>query len=458
MQRGTFHVFPRRTHQIVKDFGASACWWSHEIGHTEQVDQYLDLLYGSKGLALNVIRINVGGCVRTDRSDGCTMSPSRNPYSPLDENGNFDIKRDSGTWQIAKKAAEMGTITDFTIFMNSPPTTMTKNGKTYADHPEKEGEFVSNLRDDCFEDYAKYVVDCVEAYLEEGIPVNYVSPINEPQWQWDDRNQQEGCHYTPEEAVRICKLVIKELVHRTEMNPKLQGVKISMPETAQWYQRSYVHDMYHLMCTDPEIAPYVDHFSAHSYGTTKAQKIDTRAYFDSLGIDIPLHQTEWAPLHSDFTDNMDFALEMAHVMCEDFSILRTCHWTWWLGVSGHSWPDGLICVDKQTGENLTLPKRYFTMLHHSRFIKGLYNLSMEQTDLPDGVSGAAYGDESGTHIVLILVNSENTPVDVDFTGLPVNKASTFETSEYLDCRYLGDQDISEGYTLPARSISNLVIK
>ena len=458
MQNGTFHVFPECRHQQVTDFGASACWWSTELGHMEQVDEYLDLLYGPKGLGLNVLRINVGGGVRDDRSDSFPASIPRSPYSPLDENGRFDIKRDSGTWRVAQKAAALGTITDFTLFMNSPPSTMTINGKTYAEQPEKEGEFVSNLRDDCFEAFAKYVVDSVEAYIEEGIPVTYVSPINEPQWQWDETKHQEGCHYTPEEAVRIFKAVIAELNRRATDNPKLQAVKLSMPETAQWYQHTYVHDMYHLMCTDPDIAPYVDHFAAHSYGTTKAQKIDTRAYFDSLGIDIPLHQTEWAPLHADFADNMDFALEMAHVMCEDFAILHTRHWTWWLGVSGFSWPDGIICVDKQTGGNITLPKRYFTMLHHSRFIKGLTNVTMEQESLPDGVTGAAYADEGGSHIVLILVNSENEPVRINLTGLPQSTARVFETSQYLDCMYLGDPDISSGYTLPARSITNLVIK
>ena len=155
---------------------------------------------------------------------------------------------------------------------------------------------------------------------------------------------------------------------------------------------------------------------------------------------------------------MDFALEMAHVMCEDFAILHTRHWTWWLGVSGFSWPDGIICIDKQTGGNITLPKRYFTMLHHSRFIKGLYNLTMDQKDLPEGVTGAAYGDESGDNIVLILVNSENESVDVNISGLPRSVAQVFETSRYFDCMYLGDQDISGGYKLPPRSITNLVIK
>jgi O-glycosyl hydrolase len=459
IKTGAFRVFPDQAYQQITDFGASACWWATGMGHMEQVDQYLDVLYGEKGLGLNVLRINVGGSVKADLSDTCTHGGlHRCPPSPLDEAGNFDVKRDAGNWRVAEKAAKLSAITDFTIFMNSPPTTMTKNGKTFSDRPAEEGQFVSNLREDCYEAYAKYVVDCVEGYIENGVPVTYVSPINEPQWQWDDRNHQEGCHYTPEEVVRMCRLVIRELNARAASNPKLAGVKLSMPETAQWYQRPYVHDMYRLMCQDPEIAPHVDHFAAHSYGTSKQQKIDTRAYFDSLGIDIPLHQTEWAPLHCDFVDNMDFALEMGHVMCEDFAILHTRHWTWWLGVSGFGWPDGIICVNKETGGDLALPKRYFTMLHHTRFIKGLYNVRMDMEDLPEKVTGAAYASKDKSELVLILVNSETTPQKVTFEGIPAKAARVFETSQLLDCLYLGDQDVSEGYILPPRSITNLVFK
>ena len=456
---GRFHVIPQQKHQKITDFGASACWWATGYGQKEQVDKYLDLLFGDKGLGLNVLRINVGGSVKADLSDTCTHGGlPRSPASPLDEEGHFDIKRDLGSFIVAKKAAALGKIDDFTLFMNSPPTTMTKNGKTYAEKPAEEGQFVSNLREDCYEAYAKYVVDAVESYIAEGIPVKYVSPINEPQWQWDHHNHQEGCHYEPDEVVRMCRLVIRELDARKKKNPALANVKLSMPETAQWYQSSYVHDMYQLMCTDPEIAPHVDHFAAHSYGTSKAQKIETRAYFDSLGIDIPLHQTEWGPLHCDYVDNMDFALELAHVMCEDFSILHTRHWTWWLGISGYRWPDGIVCVDLETGENLTLPKRYFTMLHHSRFIKGLYNVTMDMENLPAEVTGAAYASEDDSELVLILVNSENTPRTVQLDGIPGSPARVFETSELLDCRYLGDLDVSGGYTLPPRSITNLVFK
>ena len=66
-----------------------------------------------------------------------------------------------------------------------------------------------------------------KAYLEAGIPVRYISPINEPQWQWND-GWQEGCHYAPEEALRLTRLVVAEL------NRRRLPVKISVNESAEY--------------------------------------------------------------------------------------------------------------------------------------------------------------------------------------------------------------------------------
>lgn len=457
-EKGIFTIDPQKTHQTVQDFGASVCWWATGIGTQPIAEQFLTMLYTPEGLGLNVLRFNAGGGMREDRSDSCSPNTlSRAPLSPLKEDGTYDITRDNGTLTLVQKALQLGTITDFTLFMNSPPSTMTISGMTCARRPEEGEQYVSNLREDCYEAYAQYVADVTEAYINAGIPVKYVSPVNEPQWQWDDRNHQEGCHYTPEECIRIFKLVIEALKVKAAQNPAMADVRISMPETAQWWQNTYVHDMYKIMCEDPEIRPWVDHFSAHSYGTNADSKRTTRAYFDSLGIDIPLHQTEWAPLHADFTDNMDFALELATVLWEDMTILHTRHWTWWLGVGGHSWPDGLVAFNGSTQE-YTLPKRYFVMMHHSRFIRNYTNVDVSKADLPEGVNASAYLSPDGKELVVIAINPGNEVQTVGFSGIDAKVAKVYETSQTLDCAYLGTLDTTKGYILPARSVTNLIFK
>ncbi len=455
---GNLQIRMDQKNQTVRDFGESICWWGTGIGTTALAEHFLSLLHTDEGLGLNVLRFNIGGGLYEDCRDACTDPKNwRSALSPLTLEGKYDLSRDAGTLNLVKKALELGTVTDFTLFMNSPPSNMTVNGKTCAERPEKEGEFVSNLRPDCFEVYAQYVADVTQLYIHAGIPVKYVSPVNEPQWQWDDRNWQEGCHYTPEECVRIFRLVIRAFQERTAADPAMAHVRLSMPETAQWYQHTYVHDMYKLMCEDPEISPWVDHFAAHSYGTNAQQKIDTRAYFDTFDRQIPLHQTEWGPLHADFTDSMDFALEMSQVLWEDMTLLHTDHWTWWTGVAGPSYPSGLIDYNTKDG-SWVLTKRFYAMKHHSRFLRDHIQVDVIKENLPDSVSASAYVSEDGKELVVILLNHSQEPQALTLSGIGTSHATVYETSDRLDCENLGTLDISRSITLTSRSITNLVFQ
>ena len=77
-------VFPQRRYQTIRHFGASACWWAPANGLNSKIDPALRLLFTDTGLGLNNLRINIGGSVKDDRSDGKSGWPeARNVYSPL---------------------------------------------------------------------------------------------------------------------------------------------------------------------------------------------------------------------------------------------------------------------------------------------------------------------------------------------------------------------------------------
>ena len=81
-------VFPQRRYQTIRHFGASACWWAPANGLNSKIDPTLRLLFTDTGLGLNNLRINIGGSVKDDRSDGKSGWPeARNVYSPLREDG-----------------------------------------------------------------------------------------------------------------------------------------------------------------------------------------------------------------------------------------------------------------------------------------------------------------------------------------------------------------------------------
>lgn len=448
-------VFPEQHHQTIHHFGASACWWGAGLGQKPKTDAAMHLLFTDDGLGLNNLRINIGGSVRDDRSDGQSSCPEwRNVYSPLREDGTYDIRRCVGSWNVLQKALRLGTVTDVTLFFNSPPSSMTKNGKTSSDPSGREDVFISNLREDCYEAFADYVADVTELYINAGVPVRYVSPINEPQWAWN--GGQEGCHYSPEELVRAMRLLIRAMEARKRQNPAMAQVRLSLPETAQWWQKPYVHEIYRLLATDPEFS-CLDHFCAHSYGTTREQKEDFAHFVRELGGHLPLHQTEFGGLHPEYDPTMEMGLELATVLYEDLNILHCESWSWWLGIGSFTYTDGLICCD-ETMQTVGFPKRYFVMKQHSRYLKDAVCLTVERENMPDAVLGSAFLTPKGG-IVWELVNTAVEPQTVRLAGMPVGSAaSVLETSENRSCEECGLFCADEPLTLNPRSVTTLLFR
>lgn len=449
-----FRVFPETRFQTVRHFGASACWWAPGDGTKAKIDPVLRLLFTDEGLGLNNLRINIGASVRQDRSDGQSSCPvRRNVYSPLKEDGTWDICRCPGTWAVLQKVMKLGTVTDITLFMNSPPSTMTKNGKTSSDKTGVQNLFISNLREDCYEAYADYVAEVTERYIDAGVPVRYVSPVNEPQWAWD--GGQEGCHYSPEELVRIMRLLIRAMEARKKQNPRMAQVKLSMPETAQWWQKEYVHEIYRIMATDPEFS-CLDHFCAHSYATTREAREDFAGFIRQLGGRLALHQTEYGGLHAEYDPTMKMALELATVLYEDLSLLHCESWSWWLGVGSFHYTDGLICSDEAM-QTIGFPKRYYVMKQHSRWLKNCTCVQVRRENVPDEVLASAYLRPDGSGMVWELVNASGEAQAVALAGMPAGAAAAvIETSEARSCEECGIFSAEETLTLSPRSVTTLL--
>lgn len=445
-----------QTHQMIRWFGASSCWWAPGMGTTRRAKEYMRLLFTDEGLGLNTLRVNVGASVKSDRSDSVNWNPKwRGVLSPLQEDGTYNIRRCEGTWAVIQEAMRLGTITDLTLFMNSPPSTMTKNGKTNADKSGIEKVYLSNLREDCYEQYAEYVADVTELYIEAGVPVKYVSPINEPQWEWS--GGQEGCHYSPAECIRIMKAAVRALENRKAKNPLLKNVKLSLPETAVWWQKDYVHEFYEILSGDPALAPYIDHFCAHSYGTTRQQKIEFAETVKNCGSRLALHQTEFGSLHPIHDISMFTALELACVLHEDFNILHTDSWTWWLGVGSMTYTDGLILYDA-AHDKAEFPKRYYVMKQHSRFLKNHTPVDVEADGLPDTFYAGAYLSEDGAELVWELTNFSYQPLTLKMEGLDGRTAAVWETSDAHSADRILDFCADDVLEIGPNSVTTLVFK
>ena len=443
-----------KTYQTVLTYGASGAWWTTGWGTADFVDPLLQMVFTDEGAGLNNYRHNIGGSVKNDGSDATPMPFNRVALSPLTEDGKYDEDRDLGAYTVLMKLKEMGTIDDFTLFINSPPSTMTKSGMTYGDIW---AESPSNLREDCYEAFASYVVDMVQLYNWCGVPVKYVSPINEPHYSWDG-GAQEGCHYTAAEAVKILTLVIQELQERSIEDPTIAHVKVSLAESGTWSNKSFVNYMYLQMMTKPELKDKVDHLCAHSYGTDQAAKERLAQEMRSMGAQIQFRQSEYGPAYSQPDLTISSGLDVARVMYEDLSVLNVDGWSYWLTAANGLFTDGLVYFNAGSAD-LMPSKRLWAMGQYARFTKGAIRVNVDEYGMPNGVKTTAYVNPQDGTLVYVVVNESTQDHVFSFKGLPAGSvADVYETSAIRDLALRGTITADAGYALPAESITTFVFK
>ncbi len=438
-------------HQVVKNFGVSGAWWSTGIGGRAAIDEILALLFTDRGIALNTYRQNVGGGREEGPLNDSRTGPDpwRAVPCPLKADGSIDITADANGWTVLQKIMALGTVEDVVLFMNSPPAGMTVNGKTY--NPASG----SNLRPACYNQYAVYCADVAEAYRKAGIPVRYVSPINEPQWQWSD-GWQEGCHYEPEEALRLTRLVVAEL------NRRRLPVKISVNESAEYRDNRYTYQFYESLLSDSTVYPYLDHFAVHGYSANAQIRSDLYAWTQTIAgrlgkTALPVYQSEYAAWQADTNLSAAERLTMtATALHEDLTLLNVSSWDYFAAVARGA--DGLIVVNDTRPAYYAVTRHFWAIGNYSKFIKGYTRVDVEETGLPDGVMGSAYLAPDGRKLVFVAVNADAGDRTVTLSGLPAGcEGEVYETSMQRTCETAkGIMKADNGYVLPAQSVTTFV--
>ena len=97
-----------------------------------------------------------------------------------------------------EKAKEYG-CEAFVLFSNTPPVYYTYNGQARSD----KGAF-SNLKTEHYGDFADFLATCAKHFVDEGYNITHISPINEPQYNWNG-NEQEGSAWQNTEVATLSK-------------------------------------------------------------------------------------------------------------------------------------------------------------------------------------------------------------------------------------------------------------
>lgn len=439
-----------KIYQVMEGFGASGAWWAQDVGgwtnlngdNIETREAIAQLLFDKvNGIGLNTYRYNLGATVTENESVYSDLW--RKSVSFLCEDGSLDFTKDANAQWMLNRAVELG-VDNVVLFCNSAPNTLTVNGLTHLSDAN-----TVNLAPENYDEFADYCFDVAEHFIENGIPVKTISPINEPQWTWT--GGQEGCHYELSEMIAIYKVFIEELKTR----PVLSGVEISIAESGNW--KGYTYDYIRGLMADSEISEYIDTFDAHSYGSNILNKMAIKNWLKENNYDLKLRNTEWTEMVSGRDATMESGLVMASTIYEDFEYLNVISWQYWIAVSRYGYHDGLIYVDSDA-KTYELTKRLYCFGNYAKFI------DEGATMVGTTVAGAELYNSTFINpdgeLVIVINNLEKTSMAVDIFSTQANyrNLKVYVTDENHNLELIRDELNDGAVELNENSVTTIVLK
>ncbi|MHC4325284.1 MAG: glycoside hydrolase family 30 protein [Planctomycetota bacterium] len=405
------------------------------------------LLFDKEGIGLSIYRYNVGAGSGEEIGD-----PWRRAETFETAKGQYNWDRDKNAMRILRQACAAG-VENVVLFANSPPRRMTKSGYAYAG----QGEDKSNLRQDMYEEFARYLADIAEHFIRvEKIPVKRISPINEPQWDWDGHSQ-EGCHYSARQVVRLVEIMLREVEKRG------LPVEVEAPENGSWervvdpegddWRRSPVY--LDKLLGNEYIRQRMDSYAVHSYWANLGRKKAFAEYFFSKYPDKKLQMTEWCEMKGGRDYGMDSALRLTREIMDDLLWGGVSSWQYWIAVSRYNFRDGLIYVNESEREIIPI-KRLWAMGNFSRFIlPGYRRFDVEHNSEVLRVVGCKSPD--GGRLVVVVMNPAAQSEQAELHD-GANIFDAYETSKENDLNTVSSGVKDSKYSFPAKSVTTLVIK
>lgn len=492
-------INPDKVYQTIDNFGAAGCWFGENIGKywpEEKKETIARLLFSKKadeagnpeGIGLSAWRFNIGAGTFEQGEQSGISDINKRVESFLNADGTYDWTKQEGYRWLTKKARDYG-VERLIAFSNSPPVHFTRNGLGFKTEKDKR----TNLKDDKFADFADFLATVVAHFKDEGIQFDYLSPVNEPQWDWYGevgKAKQEGSPWTNEDIYRLTKLLNHRLLE------KGLGTEILLSEAAQLnflYEgegvgRNQIRELF-----SPESPLYVGGLErvpslivGHSYftDTPDERMLNIREQVKNTAreYEIDFWQSEYSMLADGFregTDSkrtaMDCALFLSKVIHFDLTLANAKAWQFWNAFEPGD-PDFdtryyMIALDPNedhTDGDFYPVKTLWAMGHYSYFVNPGMKRIETTTKLGPMASAqelmtSAYYDPISGKISLVLINYNNEEARVNIGGDQFKEHKSFRhylttKDPGMDLKKVAEGGSLETLILPARSISTIVFE
>jgi O-glycosyl hydrolase len=494
--------------QSIHSFGASDCWGIKFVGKNWPLakrNEIADLLFSKdvdangnpKGIGLSLWRINIGAGSFEQGAASNIASEWRREECFQNASGVYDWNKQAGNRWFAQAAKARG-VENLLLFSIAAPVHMAKNGLATGNPAAAELGRI-NLQSDKFDDYAEFMAEVAKNYTQSGLPINYISPVNETNWNWvlgaNGQASQEGTSATNAEIFQLA----------TELNNRIVAkglnTKIALCESgSHGYTASSVSgasnrsDFVNYFW-NPSSSGYVGNLptvekiiSSHSYGaqsnvsnliTNRTNIVNRLAGVNNA---IKYWQSEYCILsNEDGTGGpgrdlgINSGLYIARVIHTDLAVGNATSWQWWLGVSPSDYKDGLVSIADPVGTMGELPatksdgiiyksKMLWAFGNYSRFVRpGMIRVDAALSGITDATTAAssmmisAYKNPTTKELVVVVINMGTTDERMKLGGInfssPNLKTYTTDTNKELQFSTTAS---SGNITIGARSIVTFV--
>ena len=433
-------VNPDEGYQTIHSFGASDCWSAKFVGswrNEAKKNHIADLLFSTKllpdgspaGIGLSLWRFNIGAGSLEQGKASTIADEYRREECFLQPDGHYDWNREKGN-QWFLRAAKIRGVKYLLGFANSAPVQFTQNGLA-AGLARNE----LSCRPDKYADYAGFLTTVAEHFKKEGLPLDYISPVNEPQWKWGEHANQEGSGATNAQISTLARLIGSQLA-RAKLAAQVtvaEAAQVQFLYNSNNSMGNQIADFFspasaNYLGNVPNIAPvlaYHSYFSTCPDSVLQHTRMSAFRQRQSVDSNLQLWQSEFGilgnicgllnggPRHT----GIDYGLYVATVMHADLTVAGVTSFQWWLGINPYDYSDGLVYINAPDGSispqqsredgRVSDSKQLWCMGNYARFVRpGMQRIAASVNT--DGLLVSAYVDKAKKTITVVLVNPAET--------------------------------------------------
>lgn len=492
-------VDAKNTAQTIHNFGASGCWFSEGIGKywpVEKREKMAELLFSKakaadgspKGIGLSAWRFNIGGGT-TEQGDSSGIKDFRKRVECfLAPDGTYDWNKQAGYQWFLRKAKTYG-VENLIAFSNTPPVQFNQNGRGF----KTVKDYKANLKPDKYDAYADFLTEVIKHFDKEGLHFNYISPVNEPQWDWSNKPgeaSQEGSPWSNAEIHKVItavdvslekkKLTSQILTTEAGMLTYLYSGKSSASKQIQNFYTDTAKFSFNKLKHVPRL------IAGHSYFTDSGDSsiVAVRKHLADTAskYGIEYWQSEYSMLGDGFREGtkakrsqMDCALFLAKIINQDLTVGNAAAWQLW-----NVWEPGSAEFDTRyyllalkpanteyTDGDFTITKNLWALGNYSLFVRpGMKRVNTGRNDGLNAVKASqdvmvAAFTGGKDKLVMVLINytdkvKEVTPELKNFKQ--VKQYQTYVTSANAadNLKPSGVQKAGKAIGLLPRSVTTVV--